>query len=213
MTILHIDKTVADNTIWFDNPIQKSMNLSLISCSFVNTMMNLSSEGTISNTESVLLRVPRGNYKTVAQVKSVIDKGISIGEKPVKIEGKYITANVSVRLNDALANLLGVETSLEVKSRTEIKLAKTPNAVYIHCDIIDSTQVINNKKYSKVLAYINTKNLNDTINHNPERLYIPASHEYINSIRFWVTDTSNQLIKDGLYPMHIVLELIKKKKI
>ena len=208
MTILHVEKTVADNTIWFDNPIQKSTNLSLVSCNFVNKMMNLSSEGTITYPEGNVIKFPKGNYSNITQIKSIIDKEIFLGTKPVSIEGNYLIPSIDIKLNDSLAKLLNLNTNLKAKSRNKLTFAQIPSGIYIHCSIIGSKHVMRNNEYSQVLAYINTKSLNDTISYNPERLYIPANHGYINSIRVWVTDTNNQLIKDGLYPMHLVLDII-----
>ncbi len=208
MTIIHIDIKTFDSTIWFDNPLPKFTHISLISCDFINMMVNLSSEGTISDPNNeVLLRIPKGNYKKISQVKAMIDKAMYLGEKPVKIEGNVLTTSKSIKLNKPLAELLGLETTLEAKSKNNIQLDDSIlAAIYVHCSMVDSNKVFLDNKYSQVLAYIPIKD--GRISHNPERVYIPTINSSVNKIRFWVTVDNNKLIKDGFYPMHIVLELI-----
>lgn len=206
MTIIHIDKTTVENTIWFDHHL-KFTYISIISCNFVNNMMNLSSEGTISDTEgNILLRIPKGNYSTISQIKTILDKAMHLGEKPVKIEKDKLIVNQAINLNKPLAELLGLETSLEAKSKNSINLTNTKlNGIYIHCSIIDKNKVLLNNKDSQVLVYIP---INDgTISYNPKKIYIPTINESFNNIKFWVTDATDKLI-NGLYPMHIVIELI-----
>jgi hypothetical protein len=109
MVLLYIEKTKADETLWFKNHINKSSKISLISCSFYNSLFKLSSEGTISDTDgSVLLRIPIGKYSIIS-FKNAVDQAIYIDKKPVsiKIENNkaYLIPISSVTLNNSLTKL------------------------------------------------------------------------------------------------------------
>jgi hypothetical protein len=213
MVLLYTTITKADETLWFKNHINKSNNISLVSCSFYNLLFNLPSEGTISDTNGdVLLRIPKGNH-TITSIKSAIDTAVRIGKKQVsiKIENNkaYFIPLASVTLNQSLAKLLNVKMSLEVETKNEIKIKQSPNTIYIHCDLIDPTKVIFKTNYSKVLASIELDKPGEKVSHNPHTpLYIPITdNDYINSIRLWVTDYNYNIVSTGIYPMNLVINL------
>jgi hypothetical protein len=212
MVLLYTTQTKADETIWFKNHIDKSNVISLVSCSFYNLLYNLESEGTISAANGdVLLRIPKGKY-SITSFKNAIDTAMRIGKKQVSITIKnnkaYLIPISNVTLNQNLAKLLNITTNLEAKSENEIKIKQSPNTIYIHCDLIDSTQVIFKNNYSKILASIELDK-EEKVSYNPHTpLYIPITdNDSINSIRFWVTDSNYDIISTGVYPMNLVINL------
>jgi hypothetical protein len=212
MVLLYTTQTKADETIWFKNHIDKSNVISLVSCSFYNLLYNLESEGTISAANGdVLLRIPKGKY-SITSFKNAIDTAMRIGKKQVSITIKnnkaYLIPISNVTLNQSLAKLLNITTNLEAKSENEIKIKQSPNTIYIHCDLIDSTQVIFKNNYSKILASIELDK-EEKVSYNPHTpLYIPITdNDSINSIRFWVTDSNYDIISTGVYPMNLVINL------
>jgi hypothetical protein len=214
MVLLYTTQTKADETLWFKNHIDKSNNISLISCSFYNLLFNLESEGMISAANGdVLLRIPKGKY-SMDSFKYSIDKAVYIGKKQVSITTKnnkvYIIPIAKVTLNQSLAKLLNINPSLEANSETEIKIKYPTNVIYIHCDLIDSTKVLFNNKYSQILASIELDKPAEKVSHNPYNpLYIPINdnNDYINSIRCWITDSNYDIISTGIYPMNLVINL------
>jgi hypothetical protein len=211
MVLLYKTQTKADETLWLKNHIKKSNNISLISCSFHNLLFNLQSEGTISDTNDVLLRIPKGKY-SITSFKNAIDTAMRIGKKQVSITIKnnkaYFIPIANVTLNESLAKLLNITTSLEANSENEIKIKQPPNTIYIHCGLIDSTKVIFNNNYSQILASIELDKPGEKVSHNPHNpLSIPINDDdYINSIRFWVTDSNYDIISTGTYPMNLIVE-------
>ena len=211
--ILYIEQTAADQTIWFKNPI-KSTKISLVSCSFYNHLYNLPSEGTTSDSSgSVLMRIPKGNY-TNNSFKNAVDKAISVGAKKVSIDIRnnkyYINQSVNVDLNENLSKLLNIPEHLEAFAEHNINISELTQGVCINCDLIDSTQVLLNNKYSQILACVELNKAGEKISYHPNNtLYTPIKNDdYINSIRVWVTDSSNQSINIGIYPMRMVIEII-----
>jgi hypothetical protein len=213
MVLLYTEQTKTDETIWFKNHIIKMTKISLISCSFYNLLFNLSSEGTISAANGdVLLRIPKGNH-TITSIKSAIDTAVRIGKKQVsiKIENNkaYFIPLASVTLNQSLAKLLNITTSLEAETKNEIKIKQSPNTIYIHCDLIDPTKVIFKTNYSKVLASIELDKPGVKVSHNPHTpSYVPINdNDYINNVRLWVTDSNYNIVSTGVYPMNLVINL------
>jgi len=212
MVILYIEKTKADETLWFKNPIKKSTHISLVSCSFHNHLYNLPSEGTISDGYgNVVIRIPKGNY-TNFSFKNVVDKAVSLGEKKVSItivDKKYnITPTVEVELNVSLSKLLNITISLGANTNYNINISQPTQDVCIYCDLIDSTQVILNNNYSQILACVELNKAGEKISYNNPLSTPIKNDDYINSIRIWVADSSNQSINTGIYPMRMVIEII-----
>ena len=214
MVLLYIEKTKADETLWFKNHINKSNKISLISCSFYNLLFNLISEGTISGSNGdVLLRIPIGKY-TITSFKDAVDKAIYIGKKPVSIKFEnnkaFFIPTVNVTLNETLSYLLNITTkSLEAKTKHEIKIKQPPTAIYIHCDLIKSSQVLLETNYSQILACVVLDRVGYRVFYAPYNLLFSSINEndYISSIRLWVTDSKGTLINTGIYPMNLTIEL------
>jgi len=212
--ILYIEQTKADQTIWFKTPI-KGTKISLVSCSFYNSLYNLPSEGTISdkmNFVSVLMRIPKGNY-TNFSFKNAVDKVGSLeGKVSITIENNkyYINLTVGVDLNESLSKLLNITSSLEANTKYNISIIPPTQDVCINCDLIDSTQVLLNNKYSQILACVGLSKVGEKTSYNPNNSLLPSTkNDYINSIRVWVTaDSTNKSINLGIYPMRMVIEIV-----
>jgi len=214
MVILYIEKTKADETIWFKNPIKKSTRISLVSCSFYNEIYNLVGDGLIYYDEKKFVIIIPPGYYTQNIFKRVID-ALKVSDK-VSIEllntGKMmLIANQAVTLNPGLAKLLNISINLEQNSRNVINIIQpTQYALYLYCDLIDSTQVLLNNKYSQILACVELNKVGEKLTYHPNNtLYTPIKNDdYINSIRVWVTDSSGKSIDAGIYPMMMVIEII-----
>jgi len=214
MVILYVKQTKADETIWFKYPIKSSTCISLVSCSFHNHLYNLHSEGTISDGDGlVVIRIPKGNY-TNFSLKNAVDKAVSLGEKKISItiiDKKYnITSTVEAELNVSLSKLLNITTALVAKQKYNINIIQPTQDVCINCDLIDSTQVLLNNRYSQILACVELNKAGEKISYHPNNiLYTPIKNDdYINSIRVWITDSTNKSINTGIYPMRMVIEII-----
>jgi hypothetical protein len=97
---------------------------------------------------------------------------------------------------------------LNQNKKKEIKIKQPPNTIYIHCDLIESSQVMLETNYSQILARIELDKVGEKVFYTPyDPLYIPINDDdYISSIRFWVTDCKRNLINTGIYPMNLVVE-------
>jgi len=202
--ILYIEQTKADETIWFKTPI-KGAKISLVSCSFYN----LPSDGTISNVGGdVLIHLPRGNYN-IYSFKLAVGRTVSNSANPISIEilenSASITTILDVVLNQSLRKLLNATATFKARSTNQINIIPIQDAC-IHCDLIDSTQVLVNNNYSQILACVDLSKAGEKIPYNP--LHVPIKNDYINSIRFWVTDYTNKSINSGIYPMRMVIEIV-----
>jgi len=116
---------------------------------------------------------------------------------------------VNVDLNENLSKLLNIPEHLEAFVEHNINISELTQGVCINCDLIDSTQVLLNNKYSQILACVELSKFGEKITYN-RPLYTPIKNDdYINSIRFWVTaDYTNKSINSGIYPMRMVIEII-----
>jgi len=215
MTILYIEQTKADQPIWFKTPI-KGAKISLVSCSFYNSLYNLPSEGTMSTRlfSGVFMRIPKGSY-TNFSFKNAVDKEVSLGERNFSVvikNNKYYTApTIGIDLNESLSKLLNIPERLEANTEYNINISELTQDIRINCDLIDSTQVLLNNKYSQILACVELSKAGEKTSYIPNNpLYTPIKNDgYINSIRFWVTaDSTNKSINLGIYPMRMVIEIV-----
>jgi len=208
MILLYIEGKVGDFTVYLEQPIEKPWFITLRGCAFYNRWKNLSIEGTVSDGENIILRIPAGYY-TVETLKLQIDGALYLGEKPISIEKSTLKAHQNVTLNDSLADLLGLKNkSLEAESQHEIQI-KTLDAIFIHCDLVNASGVLKQGAPSQILACIEVdKGFGERINftpHSPIQLSA-TSVDYVSSLRFSMKDGDGNTI-ENIYPMRLILEI------
>ena len=67
----------------------------------------------------------------------------------------YNTTGKKIELDNDLANLVGIRRKLAI--RTFVKQIRCPTAYFIHCDLIDKTQNLFNRRSSDLLAVVDVK--------------------------------------------------------
>ena len=226
MVLLYIEGKVGDFTVYLEQPIEKPWFITLRRCTFYNRWKNLSSEGTVSDGERIILRIPAGHY-TLETLKRQIDGALYIGKKPVSIDkssqedsvpssGVRIKAHQNVVLSDSLADLLGLKNKrLKAETQHEIQL-KTLDVIFIHCDLVNASGVLKQVsgavqvKPSQILACVEVGDVKGKITfspHSPIQLST-TSVDYVSSLRLSVKDSEGNTIKSNLYPMRLVLEIV-----
>ncbi|XP_048579666.1 uncharacterized protein LOC125560984 isoform X2 [Nematostella vectensis] len=153
MVLLYIEGKVADFTVYLEQPIEKPRFIALRGCAFHNRCNSLSSEGTVSDGENIILRIPAGQY-TIETLKRQIDGGMRLGEKSVSIRDSSLEVHRNVVLNEPLACLLGLKTrELEANTRHEIKMIGH-EAIFIHCDLVNASDSLQQGAPSQILTSI-----------------------------------------------------------
>lgn len=175
-------------------------------CTFYNRCNSLSSEGTVSDGENIILRIPAGQY-TIETLKRQIDEGLRLGEKPISIEDSSLEAHRNVVLNEPLACLLGLKTKeLEANTQHEIRM-KGLEAIFIHCDLVSASGSLKQGAPSQILACIELdKGKINFSPHSPIQLST-TSVGYVSSLRFSMKDGDGNTIESGLYPIRPILEI------
>lgn len=205
MVLLYIEGKVGDFTVYLEQPIEKPWFITLRGCTFYNRWKNLSIEGTVSDGENIILKIPAGQY-TVETLKRQIDGALRLGEKSISIEKSSLKAHQNVVLNDSLADLLGLKNnSLKAESRHEIQI-KTLDAIFIHCDLVSASGVLKQGAPSQILACIEVdKGKINFTPHSPIQLSA-TSVDYVSSLRFSMKDGDGNTI-ENIYPMRLILEI------
>jgi len=206
LVLLYIEGKVGDFTVYLEQPIEKPWFITLRGCTFYNRWNNLSSEGTVSDGENIILRIPAGQY-TVETLKRQIDEGLRLGEKSISIEKSSLKAHQNVTLNESLADLLGLKNKkLKAKTQHEIQI-KGLEAIFIHCDLVNASGSLKQGAPSQILACIELdKGKINFSPHSPIQLSA-TSVDYVSSLRFSMKDGDGNTIESGLYPIRLILEI------
>ena len=118
-----------DETIWFDEPIEKFEFIWLISCSFYNSWYNLKERGEIGIFDD----------KNVGSVKRIYPGNYSLDTLEKKMKEIFDKEGIKVKLNDHEKGSIVIENPLGRKIIFDRDLS------YI-CDLIDSSQDKNFEK-------------------------------------------------------------------
>jgi len=206
MVLLYIEGNVGDFTVYLEHPIEKPRFIALRGCAFHNRCNSLSSEGTVSDGENIILRIPAGQY-TIETLKLQIDGGMRLGEKSVSIRDSSLEVHRNVALNEPLACLLGLKTrELEANTRHEIKMIGH-EAIFIHCDLVNASDSLQQGAPSQILASVELDEGKIYLNPSDPVRVSTTSVGYVSSLRLSIKGGDGNTIERGLYPIRLILEI------
>ena len=114
-----------------------------------------------------------------------------------------------IELDNDLANLLGIRRKLALT--TFVKQITSPTTYFIHCDLIDKTQNLFNRRRSDLLAVVDVKGKpyeKITYHSSPQQVLREcATEKFINSITLSVKDENGELFDFKGLPLCFELEL------
>ena len=224
MTILTFITNANDQTVYFENPLERGFEyIRLISCSLFNSWYNLKERGEIGFVENSITTtkiIPPGNY-TLS----------SIGKKMQELlEREYVTVkfddargsivlenpyNKKIIFDRDLTFLLGLGNMKEI-SRTQLKKQAIINRLasfnnyFINCDLMDKEENLFNGKPSTILACfdVNGKSF-ERVEYSSKDITMKkiTSGKYISSIRITVTDENGELIDFNNCPLRFEIEI------
>ena len=223
MVVLTIVTEKNGETIFFADPIPQVHFIKLISCSLYNSWDTLKKEGSAdlgdigSGQGASIGKIPPGHYSLehfANEIKDIFktynyklatETNTPFGLlKIVNLGTKHIT------LDHDLANLLGLNRKLKYQT-TYVKRLTSPTAYFIHCDLIDKTQNLFNRRRSDLLAVVDVKGKpyeKATYHSSPQQVLREcATDKFINSITLSVKDENGELFDFKGFPLCFELEL------
>ena len=207
MVVLTIVTEKNGEAIFFDEPIPQVHFIKLISCSLYNSWDTLKKEGSanIELTEGVksVIRIPTGHYDLQSLGKKIDSLFGRYNYKQLETEinqpnGQLVIKNFGakpIELDNDLANLLGIRRKLALI--TFVKQITAPTTYFIHCDLIDKTQNLFNRRRSDLLAVVDVKGKpyeKVSYHGSPQQVLREcATDKFINSITLSVKDENGEL--------------------
>ena len=144
--------------------------------------------------------------------KLFIDRRVTLQTEINKPFGQLVIYNTTgrqIELDRDLADLLGIERKLQLK--TVVKRITSPSTYFIHCDLIDKTQNLWNGKRSDLFAVFDVKGKpyeKVTYHSSPQQVLRECSTDkFINSLTICVKDENGDLFDFKGLPMEFELEL------
>jgi len=157
MVVLTIHTEKNRETIFFDDNIPQIHFIKLISCSLYNNWDTLKKEGSarLGNIESrdgvSIGKIRPGHYDLESFGKAInklfSNRGVTLQTEINEPFGQlviYNTMGKKIELDNDLSNLLGIRQKLAIT--TFVKQIRSPTAYFIHCDLIDKTQNLFNRR-------------------------------------------------------------------
>jgi len=222
MVVLTLVTEKNGETIYFDHNIPQVHFIKLISCSLYNSWDTLKKEGSAglgdinSHVGVSIGKIPPGHYDLESFGKAInkifADRNVTLQTEINKPFGQlviYNTTGKNIELDNDLANLLGIKRKLDLI--TYVKQITAPTAYFIHCDLIDKTQNLFNRRRSDLLAVVDVKGKpyeKVTYHSSPQQVLRECSTDkVINSITLSVKDENGELFDFKGLPLAFELEL------
>ena len=216
MTILTIITNANDDTVYFENPLERGFEyIRLISCSLYNSWYNLKERGEIGfvdNSITTTKIIPPGNYSLSSIGKKMqelfereyVTVKFDDAEGSIVLENPY---NKKIIFDRDLTFLLGLNRNMKEISRTQLKKQTVINRLasfnnyFINCDLLDKDENLFNGKSSTILA--------ERVEYSPKEITMKkiTSGKYISSIRITVTDKNGELIDFNNLPLRFEIEI------
>ena len=218
MTIVTIITNANDHTVYFKEPIKNFQFIKLVSCSLYNSWKNLKESGTMTisknedEAEKIVYQFPPGHH-TLKSMLFVFQK-INYFSQINSPRGILVFPNMEnetiTELSPNLLELFGIDA--KPSTGFVIKKLKTPHSYFIHCDLIDKTENLLNRKPSNLLAKFSIRGQPyEKIN------YISPSHEvfrdatsrdnYLHSLAISVKDENGNLFDFEGFPLEFEIEI------
>ena len=222
MTILTIITNANDQTVYFENPLERGFEyIRLISCSLFNSWYNLKEKGEIGFVDNsgitTTKRIPPGNYTLSSigkELKEIFaNEGVEVkfddASGPIVIKNPL---NKSVLFDRDLTYLLGLGSSPRerLKKQAVINRLASFNNYFIHCDLLDKEENLFNGKPSSILACFDIVGKSfERVEYSPKEITMKkiTSVKYISSIRITVTDENGELIDFNNLPLRFEIEI------
>jgi len=223
MVVLTILTEKNGETIFFDDQIPQVHFIKLISCSLYNSWDTLKKEGsaelgTVEKDKFVSIsKIPPGHY-SLERFANEIKDIFKTYNYPLTTETKtpfgllkiVNPGTKAINLDRDLAYLLGINRKLKYQT-TYVKRLKSPTTYFIHCDLIDKTQNLFNRRRSDLLAVVDVKGKPyEKVSYlgSPQQVLREcATDKFINSITLSVKDENGELFDFKGLPLCFELEL------
>ena len=223
MTILTIISNANDDTVYFENPLERGFEyIRLISCSLFNSWYNLKEKGEIGFVDNsgitTTKRIPPGNYTLSSIGKELqeifANEGVEVkfddASGPIVIKNPL---NKSVLFDRDLTFLLGLGSRNQrerLKTQTIIKRLASFNNYFINCDLLDKEENLFNGKPSTILACFDISGKSfERVEYSPKEITMKkiTSGKYISSIKITVTDENGELVDFNNFPLRFEIEI------
>ena len=224
MVMLTICAPSNPHTVYFDQPLQKPSHMRLIHCALYNSWFNLKKRGEITwfttgpDKVGTVLTIPPGHYnisKIAAWVEHVFrNQEAKLSVATYEVNGGLVfhkSTPHEIKLDHDLSELLGIGQKL-LTPKTYVKRLTSPDAYYIHCDLIDKEQNLLNGKPSSLLSrlhiYLNNTFTKISYFETTPHFFCPtASDEFVNSLTISVMDSHGALFDFNGLPLEFVIEI------
>ena len=177
--------------------------------------------GDINSRDGVSIgKIPPGHYDLESFGKEIgklfSDRGVTLQTEINKPFGQlviYNTTEKKIEMDSDLTDLLGIKRKKLGLTTTFIKQITSPTAYFIHCDLIDKTKNLFNRRRSDLLAVVDVKGKpyeKVSYHSSPQQVLREcATDKFINSITLSVKDENGDLFDFKGLPLAFELELIK----
>ena len=226
MTILTIITNANDQTVYFENPLERGFEyIRLINCSLFNSWYNLKERGEIGffDERGIITTkiIPPGNY-TLSSIGQKLQE--IFAEEGIKVKfddasGPIVIKNLQNRkimFDRDVTFLLGLKANIKEDSRRRLKTQAVINRLasfnnyFINCDLMDKDENLFNGKPSTILACfdVNGKSF-ERVEYSSKDITMKkiTSGKYISSIRITVTDENGELIDFNNFPLRFEIEI------
>jgi len=222
MVVLTIVTEKNGETIFFDKSIPQVNFMKLISCSLFNSWDTLKKEvsatlGEKNSPQGVSIgKIPLGHYDLESLANEIGRLFNNSGYNEFKTEinkphGQIMIKNwggKQIELDNDFANFLGIRQILQRKTFVKRLISST---YFIHCELIDKTQNLFNRRKSDLLAVVDVKGKpyeKITYHSSPQQVLRNCSTDQsINSITISVKDENGELFDFKGFPLCFELEL------
>ena len=222
MVLLTIVTNSNPHTLYFEHPIEKPSYIRLLSASLYNSWHNLKQNTSIvyldlTSNKTTTRQVIPGHYTLghiAAEIQSTfVPQNVDIQTELNTPQGEmtiYNTGMANVRLDQNLAELLGIRPSLMFI--TFVKRLTSPSTYFMHCDLIDKRQNLLNGKPSTVLARFDIRGqLFERVHYQTPQQHVlrdTTTGDYdVNSLTISVQDENGNLFDFNGQPLEFEVEI------